>query len=80
MAGNYIGTDTTGTLALGNGGDGVTIESGRTDEFIGGVDTVVGESLAGLGNLIRPTRATVSRSGGREPTARRSRGILSAPT
>jgi hypothetical protein len=51
IEGDYIGTDVTGTLALGNGratggdGAGVLIDFGATDETIGG-------TTAGAGNLI----------------------------
>jgi titin len=40
---NTIGTDTTGTFALGNGGNGVTID---------GSDNTIGGPTAGAGNLI----------------------------
>ena len=36
VEGNYIGTDTTGTAALGNGRDGVYLYSGATGNTIGG--------------------------------------------
>jgi titin len=42
VQGNWIGTDVTGTLALGNGRDGVDASSG----------TLIGGTLAGAGNLI----------------------------
>ncbi|MGO9923793.1 MAG: beta strand repeat-containing protein, partial [Isosphaeraceae bacterium] len=36
VAGNYIGTDVTGTAALGNGLDGVLIDASASDNTIGG--------------------------------------------
>jgi len=42
---NLIGTDLTGTIDLGNGSDGVKVESGAVDNTIGG-------ATAGAGNLI----------------------------
>ena len=36
VAGNTIGTDVTGTLALGNGGQGVEVDAGCVDNTIGG--------------------------------------------
>ena len=38
VAGDYIGTDITGTVAIANGNDGVEIDSGATDNTIGGSD------------------------------------------
>ena len=53
VAGNLIGTDATGALALGNGGDGVVIANGATANTIGGVlagaaNTVSGNGGSGL--------------------------------
>src|SRR5262249_25878052 len=45
VAGDRIGTDLTGTAALGNSGQGVEIDSGDTDNTIGG-------AVSGSGNLI----------------------------
>ena len=45
LLGNYIGTDASGTLALGNVNDGVYLVLQATTNFIGG-------SAAGAGNLI----------------------------
>ncbi|MDA2927926.1 CSLREA domain-containing protein, partial [Acidobacteria bacterium AH-259-G07] len=43
--GNYIGTDVTGTMALGNAGTGVAIGNGANNNTIGG-------TAAGAGNVI----------------------------
>jgi titin len=52
VQGNYIGTDVTGTVALGNGGSGVVV-SGGSNNTIGGTDSnAPGAPLAGAGNLI----------------------------
>ena len=80
VAGNFIGTDVTGTLALGNGGDGVTIENGASHIFIGGVDTNPGEALAGLGNLISANKGNGILITVKAPPACRSRGITSERT
>lgn len=45
IQGNYIGTDITGTVALGNGANG--IDSGGTGSFV-----AIGGSAAGAGNVI----------------------------
>jgi titin len=45
IEGNYIGTDITGTVALGNGSDGVRIQGGANNNTIGG-------TVAGAGNVI----------------------------
>ena len=45
VVGNYIGTDITGTNALGNQSDGVTITGGGTNSNVGSV-------VAGAGNVI----------------------------
>ena len=39
VEGNYIGTDATGSLALGNGLGGVQIDSGASSNVIGGTTT-----------------------------------------
>ena len=36
VAGNFIGTDVTGTVALGNGADGVVIDTSASGNTIGG--------------------------------------------
>jgi parallel beta-helix repeat protein len=46
ILGNQIGTDVTGTLALGNGGNGVTITSGAHDNTIGGTASGAGNTIA----------------------------------
>ena len=44
VAGNFIGTDPTGTIAVANGGDGVEIN--------GAFNNTIGGTVAGAGNLI----------------------------
>jgi titin len=53
IAGNYIGTDITGTVALGNG-RGIDIESGANGEIIGGASSIDPNTgkLFGVGNVI----------------------------
>ncbi len=48
VAGNRIGTDITGALALGNGGAGVQISTGPSDN----TDNTIGGTVAGAGNTI----------------------------
>jgi CSLREA domain-containing protein len=36
VQGNFIGTDVSGTVALGNSGNGITIDTGATHDLIGG--------------------------------------------
>ncbi|HZR29792.1 MAG TPA: hypothetical protein VFA71_13520 [Terriglobales bacterium] len=45
VEGNFIGTDVSGSVAVGNGLDGVRIQSGAANNIIGGIS-------AGTGNLI----------------------------
>jgi parallel beta-helix repeat protein len=45
IQGNYIGTDTTGTVLLSNNTNGIQVQNGSNN-------TVVGGSVAGAGNLI----------------------------
>ncbi len=53
IEGNLIGTDVTGTKALGNGGIGIDFQDGGNNELIGGLDTnAPGQPLAGGGNVI----------------------------
>jgi hypothetical protein len=44
MEGNYIGTDATGTVALGNGGNGIDV--------LGSSNDTIGGAVPGAGNLI----------------------------
>ncbi|MEG4104771.1 DUF4347 domain-containing protein, partial [Microcoleus sp. S13_C5] len=46
ITGNYIGTDSTGTINLGNGGDGIFILRQNTN------NTIIGGIAAGEGNII----------------------------
>ncbi len=45
IEGNYIGTDVTGTVALGNGGDGIS-------RLTAGPSNTIGGTVAGAGNVI----------------------------
>ena len=59
IMGNFIGTNATGTSALANGGDGVLVSSGQSNNTIGGTttaarnvisgNTLYGIEIAGLG-------------------------------
>jgi hypothetical protein len=53
VEGNYIGTDVTGTQALGNGSDGVAIE-----DHIAGPSNIIGGTTPGAGNLISGNRGS----------------------
>ncbi len=48
VSGNYIGTDATGTVAMGNNGDGIRISSG-SNHIIGGTSTGAGNIIANSG-------------------------------
>jgi hypothetical protein len=49
VQGNYIGTDSTGTVALANGRDGVRIFGAYHDNLIGGTDAGAGNLISGNG-------------------------------
>ncbi len=49
IEGNYIGTDVTGTLALGNGGDGVLVWQGANGNTVGGQATTATNVISGNG-------------------------------
>ena len=46
VAGNFIGTDPTGTTAIANGGDGVEIDSGASNNTIGATTAGAGNTIA----------------------------------
>jgi hypothetical protein len=46
VQGNFIGTDVTGAVALGNAGDGVQIEGGASNNTIGGTTAAAGNTIA----------------------------------
>jgi uncharacterized repeat protein (TIGR01451 family)/CSLREA domain-containing protein len=53
VMGNYIGTDVTGLLDVGNGADGVTLLSGNSNNIIGGtIGTTPGGACTGACNVI----------------------------
>ena len=47
VEGNYIGTDVTGRLALGNGYGGVTIQAGASKNIIGGTTAAARNLISG---------------------------------
>ena len=47
--GNYIGTDTTGLLAVGNTLDGVLVDNGSSNTYVGGSTTATRNIIAGNG-------------------------------
>src|SRR5262249_62296818 len=49
VAGNYIGTDASGTVAVGNVGDGADIADGATDNTIGGTSAAARNVISGNG-------------------------------
>ncbi len=49
IQGNYIGTDISGQIALPNGGDGVEINSGASDNTVGGTTAAAGNIISGNG-------------------------------
>ncbi len=54
VEGNFIGTDLTGTLNLGNIGDGVTI-TGAAHNIIGGFNVMAFPGVTGAGGISSPT-------------------------
>ena len=84
LAGDYIGTDVTGTNALANGNDGVVIIDGATSNTVGGTtagardvisgNAVLGVDISGSGTSATWSRATTS------ARRRRHRGLLTAST
>lgn len=58
VQGNYIGTDATGTVALGNAGDGIRLKGGATNNTIGEIDPGAGNVISrNLGNGVTVTDA-----------------------
>ncbi len=47
VAGDFIGTDITGTVAIANGNDGVEIDSGATGNMVGGAITAAANLVSG---------------------------------
>jgi hypothetical protein len=52
ISGNFIGTDASGTAAMGNIGAGIWIGNGASHNLIGGHNTVLGGNCTGECNLI----------------------------
>jgi titin len=63
VLGNFLGTDGSGTAAIGNGNDGVQIASGAANNVIGGTSAAARNILAGgyYGVFIAPTSGTGNR-------------------
>jgi hypothetical protein len=72
IAGNYVGTDVSGTLDLGNAGDGIDLDAGASNHTIGG--TTPAER-----NLVSATARTGSSSAARAAGSW-SAATTSAPT
>ena len=51
IEGNYIGTDVTGTVALGNGFNGIAIVAGAQSNTVGGTTTGARNVISGNGDL-----------------------------
>ena len=51
VIGNYIGTDVTGTVAIANSDEGVSIEQGAANNFIGGTAAGAGNIISGNGDI-----------------------------
>jgi len=51
IAGNFIGTDPTGTVARPNGGSGVFLENGPSDNTVGGTTPAARNLISGNGNI-----------------------------
>jgi len=49
VQGNFIGTDRTGTVALGNAGAGVSLVEGTSDTLVGGISVGAGNLISGNG-------------------------------
>ena len=50
VQGNYVGTDVTGTIDLGNFGEGVSIHEGASNNTIGGTTPEAGNLISGNGH------------------------------
>lgn len=59
ILGNYIGTDATGTVGLGNAGEGIQVQTGTHSAS----DNVIGGTVAGAGNIIADNEAGILLSG-----------------
>lgn len=62
VIGNFIGTDLSGTISLANGSDGINLSLD--------VNTIIGGSAAGDGNLISGNRGAGIQTGGKSTTIR----------
>jgi hypothetical protein len=59
IEGNYIGTDTTGTIHLGNGSYGVLGQDGGTNNVVGGLAPGAGNIIAFNPDGVQPANGTV---------------------
>ena len=85
VAGNTIGLDSTGLAVLNNGGNGVAISAGASDNTIGGTDsgsgnTIIGNSQSGI--LVMASQTVIqgngigAKPGGSSPFGNGSHGIF----